>query len=377
MNRSTFSLAVLLVVLAAVSLPGHAKAQVKTEKPDARLQQRLTKFPQADANGDGILTQGEAGAFQKSRKQAKAGNKSDPVRKPVSPTLGEMSYGPHERNKLDFWQAKSDHPTPVLLFFHGGSFKAGDKSILLTRPIFEECLQVGISVVSANYRFSSDAPYPAQMHDGARVVQFVRSKAKEWKIDPARIAVSGSSAGATLALWIALHDDLADPSSNDSVSRLSTRVTCASPHSGTAGLDSLYFQRQAGVSRQGAALWQLFGASSQADFDLPTTQTLAREASPLSHASEDDPPLFLTYQGDPSEAPFAPDAAQSNWIHHVCLGLPLRSKYDALGRECEFYYKSKPAADGAEIAFLKKHLLTAREAAFAAPQAASPTSYVY
>src|SRR4029077_5419025 len=164
----------------------------------------------------------------------------------------------------DFWQAKSDQPTPVLIFFHGGSFKAGDKSIVLTRPIFEECLQAGISVVSANSRFSPDASYPAPMHDGARAVQFVRSKAKEWKIDPARIAVSGSSAGATLALWIALRDDLADQSSNDPVSRLSTRVTCASPHSGTAGLDSVYFQKHAGVSRQCAALWQLFGTSSQA-----------------------------------------------------------------------------------------------------------------
>src|SRR6187397_1669501 len=134
--------------------------------------------------------------------------------------------------------------------------------------------------------------------------------------------------------WIALHDDLADPSSNDSVSRLSTRVACASPHSGTAGLDSAYFQKQAGVSRQGAALWQLFGAASQADFDVPAKQSLARDASPLSHASNDDPPLFLTYQGNPSEAPFAAEAAQSNWIHHVCLGLPLKSKYDALGREC-------------------------------------------
>src|SRR6185436_3283734 len=122
---------------------------------------------------------------------------------------------------------------------------------------------------------------------------------------------------------------------------------------------------------------QLFGASSQADFDLPAKQTLAHEASPLSHATKDDPPLFLTYQGDPSEAPFAPNAAQSNWIHHVCLGLPLKSKYDALGRQCEFYFKSKPAADGAEIAFLKKHLLATSEAPTAAPQATPPASHVY
>ena len=82
-------------------------------------------------------------------------------------TQANASYGPHERNKLDFWRAESDRATPVLVYFHGGSFKAGDKANVLTRPILAECLAAGISVVSANYRFSSDAPFPAPMHDGA------------------------------------------------------------------------------------------------------------------------------------------------------------------------------------------------------------------
>jgi hypothetical protein len=82
-----------------------------------------------------------------------------------------------------------------------------------------------------------------------------------------------------------------------------------------------------------------------------------REASPLLHATPDDPPLFLTYAGNPSEAPFASDSIQKDWIHHVCLGLPLKAKYDELGLECEFYYASKPQPAGAEIAFLNKHLL--------------------
>ena len=49
-------------------------------------------------------------------------------------------------------------------------------------------VQAGITVVSANYRFvkgdDQAAPYPAPMLDGARVVQFVRSQAKQWNIDP-------------------------------------------------------------------------------------------------------------------------------------------------------------------------------------------------
>jgi acetyl esterase/lipase len=200
------------------------------------------------------------------------------------------------------------------------------------------------------------------MLDGARVVQFVRSQAQAWNIDRARIAVSGTSAGGTLALWVALHDDLADPTSADPIARFSSRVACASPHSGTAGLQSEYFKQQAGVLKQGAALWQLFGASSQTEFDSPAKQHLAREASPLTLATRDDPPLLLTYQGNPADAPFAADATQSMWIHHVCLGLPLKTRYDDLGLACELYCQSQPPPNGAEIAFLKKHLVDSHDA---------------
>jgi len=340
-----------------------AEAQKKQPEADPKLQQWLKKFPKADANGDGVLTQDEAREYKKARKEGKTSEEPKIGHTIVAPTQADVSYRQHERDTLDLWRAASDRPTPVMVFFHGGSFKAGDKGMVQSRPVFQECLGAGISVVSVNYRFSSDAPFPAPMHDGARAVQFVRSKAKEWNLDPARIAVSGTSAGAALALWIALHDDLADPSSQDPVSRLSTRVTCASPHSGTAGLEAAYFKKHAGVSKLGGALWQLFGAASQAEFESPEKVALEREASPLLHVTPDDPPLFLTYAGNPSEAPFASDSIQKDWIHHVCLGLPLKAKYGELGLECEFYYASKPQPAGAEIAFLKKHLLGETQAA--------------
>jgi acetyl esterase/lipase len=343
--------------LLAMVRPDVASAQEKSPTTDKKLRQWLQKFPAADANGDGVLTASEASEFKKSSKQGKTFKKSALGGTNSTPAHANISYGPHERNILDFWRATSDRPTPTLIFFHGGSFKAGDKGMIQSRPIFKECLSAGISVISANYRFSSDAPFPAPMHDGARVVQFVRFKAKEWNLDPGRISLSGSSAGATLALWITLHDELANPASKDPIARLSTRVTCANLHSGTAGLEPEYFKQQAGVTKLGNALFQLFGASSLVDLELPEKRALVREASPLSHASPGDPPLFLTYAGDPSEAPFAADSTQKDWIHHVCLGLPLKARYDMLGIECEFFHGAKPAPTGAEIAFLKKHLL--------------------
>ena len=46
---------------------------------------------------------------------------------PDKPTLENVAYGQHERNVLDLWLARSDRPTPLLIFMHGGGFRQGDK----------------------------------------------------------------------------------------------------------------------------------------------------------------------------------------------------------------------------------------------------------
>ena len=55
----------------------------------------------------------------------------------------------------------------------------------------------------------------APLEDAARALQFVRSKAAQWNLDKQRIGASGGSAGACSALWLAFHDDMADPNSQD------------------------------------------------------------------------------------------------------------------------------------------------------------------
>lgn len=106
------------------------------------------------------------------------------------PDFTDVKYGPHERNVLDLWKAPSNRPTPILLFFHGGGFRQGDKSTIAALMV-ERLLEAGISVASANYRLSHQAPFPAPMYDGARAVQFLRYKATAWNLDPKRIVASG------------------------------------------------------------------------------------------------------------------------------------------------------------------------------------------
>src|SRR5690606_26476408 len=141
------------------------------------------------------------------------------------PTHADVKYGPHERNVMDVWLAKSDKPTPILLAIHGGGFKQGNKSV--HRLLLQRCLDSGISGVALTYRFSQQAIAPASFTDSARALQFVRSKAKEWNLDKSRVASTGQSAGAGISMWLGFHDDIADPDNADPVLRESTRITCA------------------------------------------------------------------------------------------------------------------------------------------------------
>ncbi|MCA9179667.1 MAG: alpha/beta hydrolase, partial [Planctomycetales bacterium] len=150
-----------------------------------------------------------------------------------------VPYGSHPRQVLDFYPAKSDKPTPVVFYIHGGGWRGGDKK---TNP--QAFLAKGISVVAINYRYVQNGeeekvepPVKAPLGDAARALQFVRSKAKEWNLDKKRIGATGGSAGACSSLWLAFHDDLADPDSDDPVARESTRLYCAAVNGAQVSLD--------------------------------------------------------------------------------------------------------------------------------------------
>src|SRR3989442_15013694 len=76
------------------------------------------------------------------------------------PDLADVKYGPHERNVLDLWKAKSDKPTPLVVFIHGGGFRGGSKEAL-SPALLGGLLANGISVMAINYRLSPEVAFPA------------------------------------------------------------------------------------------------------------------------------------------------------------------------------------------------------------------------
>ncbi len=247
------------------------------------------------------------------------------------PDLADVRYGPHERNVLDLWKAKSARATPLVIYIHGGGFRAGDKNTL-SPVLLDLCLEAGISVAAINYRLSHQAPYPAPMRDGARAVQFLRSRAREWNLDARRFGATGGSAGAGMSLWIGFHDDLADAKSADPVERQSTRLSAMAVMGAQTSYDPRVIAKVVGeAAARHPALEPFFGVRGE-ELKSERAHRLYEDASPITHLSAGDPPVLLIYT-EP-DVPLPPDAKPGQGIHHPRFGYFLKERMDALGIEC-------------------------------------------
>lgn len=292
-----------------------------------------------------------------------APKKPDPKAKPAEPTKAKapepqraptranVAYGAHERQVLDFYKADSATPTPVVFHIHGGGWVAGDKKVVAS---LEKYLAAGISVVSINYRYSTQAqiagvkpPVEWPIADAARALQFVRSKAKEWNLDKQRIGATGGSAGACSSLWLALHADLADPKSTDPVARESTRLWCAAVIGAQTSLDPKELKEWTPNSRYGG---HAFGfMPDPKDNKTRDTQFAAflagresvlpwiKKYSPIEHVTADDPPIWMIYSTPP-----ALGQEQKDPTHTANYGVKLQEKCQRIGVTCELVYPGAP-----------------------------------
>ena len=249
-----------------------------------------------------------------------------------APDHADVRYGPHERNVLDVWLAKSSAPAPLAIYYHGGGFRGGDKQTL-NRELLEKLLANGISVAAANYRLSGVAPYPAQMHDSARALQFLRLHAQRYNIDPSRVGAFGGSAGAGISQWLAFHNDLADAKNADPVLRQSTRLSAIVPSAAQSSYDPRFIKKLMNTDQVHPALVALFGMSTPADVDQPRFFPLFEDSSPINHLTADDPPILLFYSQ--RNDPLPPNSTGEQHIHHPKFGFVLKEKADRLGVPCK------------------------------------------
>jgi acetyl esterase/lipase len=288
----------------------------------------------------GVSAATAADANKPIKAQAKPAAKRQPSAKP---TLADVPYGTHSKQVLDFYKAESSTPTPLVFYIHGGGWMNGSKAPFNA----SEYLKAGISVVSIEYRFIPEAtadkvvpPVKGPLTDAARALQFVRSKAKEWNIDKTRIGATGGSAGACSSLWLAFHDDMADPKSNDPVARESTRLTCAAVNVAQTSLDPKQMKEWTPNSRYGGHAFGFTGdkktGKSQFQEFLEGREKVLpwiKEYSPYELVTADEPPIFLIYGTPP-----ALGQEQKDPTHTANFGVKLQEKCQSVGVECHLVY---------------------------------------
>ena len=239
---------------------------------EERIRAYFKRYPASDANNDGVLTYTELMSHLKAMRKASGQNKDEGEENEFKKEVDIRYSDKHQRNVLDYYPATvSGGPSPVYVWFHGGGFSGGDKKSVRKNggKMIRTYLENGYAVVSCNYPYidrdndvlrngmlneyvennyisknepehqSSRNEYLKIMRHCGRAIQFIRSNAKEWNIDPDKICVGGASAGALISQWLAYSDDLAVSDSKDPVSRFSSKAQVAIGHVQPLGTDSL------------------------------------------------------------------------------------------------------------------------------------------
>ena len=329
----------LSVILAAVLCFGiHSTSHVRAADQQQKLESLLRRYPDADANKDGKLSENEARQYSvKLRNKAKPQLAQD-ITQPTA-DLRDVEYGPHPRNVFDFWFAKKPKAAaPLIIYIHGGGFVGGDKSKKASPAALREAIDGGAAYMSINYRFREHAPIQDILRDAARAIQFVRAEANRFNIDPERVASYGSSAGAGTSLWLAVHDDLADPNSADPVLRQSSRIKAAGSFNGQATYDlrewdRVIFPFKPEWIKGEAEGPHFYHFKSAADYDTDQGKRVRADCNMLGLLTPDDPPIYLSCShpdGEPtSRGHLLHHPPHTQVIEQRCkeLGIPVTAVY--------------------------------------------------
>lgn len=212
------------------------------------------------------------------------------------PTVADVVYAetPQKDLLLDLYLPdKRDHPVPVILSIHGGGWRRGGKENprrALT------ALPLGFAVASITYRLSSDAIFPAQVHDAKAAVRWLRANADRYGLDSERIVAIGGSAGGHLAALLGTSGGVSELEGDVGVVSESSEVQVVIDLYGPT--DFLKMDKAGSKMRHDSPdspESKLIGGAIQ------NNKAKTRAANPIAYVTPDDPP-FLIIHGDADES---------------------------------------------------------------------------
>lgn len=228
--------------------------------------------------------------------------------------------------RLDLHLPSGKTRAPLIVWVHGGAWRSGSKNDLPIRKLVAE----GYPIASVDYRLSTEARFPAQIHDIKAALRFLRAHASEWQLSAKKIVIAGDSAGAHLAALVGVSNENRELEGEIGDNpRASSSVQGIISFYGAANLQTILKQSTPhGLSVRVPALDLLLGEEPEQVPDL------AKLASPVFHVDKHDPPLLLLHGDQDPQMPI-------NQSHELC------GAYQRVGASVEFVVVHGAAHGGA------------------------------
>jgi acetyl esterase/lipase len=252
----------------------------------------------------------------------------------LSATFLDVPYGSHERQIFDLWTPDEAKASPLVIFIHGGGWVAGTKDEMRSRiSLIREYNRRGIAVAAINYRYLTHAPLQTILReDIGGFVQWMRLNSEKYRLDPMSFFAYGISAGASASLWLATHDDLADPRAEDLKLRQSTRLLAAGHFQGQISYDYEVWKQHLGKELTekfiGSQAWTRYHFSGPEELFTEEGVKVRRDLDMYGNLTSDDPPILFwnNLENDPSRD-------QNYFVHSPRHGQLLHAKAKTVGVE--------------------------------------------
>lgn len=233
----------------------------------------------------------------------------------VEPTHKDIVYATVDGKdlKLDLYVPSGISNPVLIVWIHGGVWRRGSKE-----NVPKLFVENGIATASLDFRPSTEAKFPAAIHDIKGAIRFLRANSAQYGFTSGRIAIAGSSSGGHLAALAGVsnkHTELEGTIGN--YLKESSDVHAIIVYFGATNLTSILSQSTPhGLSVRKPGLEFLLGGQPD---QVPE---LARLASPVFHVDKSDPPLLLIHGDQDVQMPI--NQAHELQGEYLKLGLDVR-----------------------------------------------------
>ncbi|GAA4300185.1 hypothetical protein GCM10023183_10210 [Nibribacter koreensis] len=190
-----------------------------------------------------------------------------------------------------FYPKKSNkEKTPAILIIHGGGWRSGHRQQHI--PLAQRLADLGYASFTVEYRLSTEALYPAAVHDLKAAIRFIKANANKFNLDTSKVTVLGFSAGGELAALLGVTNKNPAFEGEKSKDKSSSTVQAVIDLDGTLS----FVHPESGEGNDSKSI---SAATYWFGFPKKDNPALWAEASPLTHAGKATPPfLFINSSVD-------------------------------------------------------------------------------